>query len=81
MCSPTSSGRAARAWLEAGGVPHRLDEPVQQCAAGLVQLRGRGQRLAFAAPPLLRSGPVDGADLNRALAGLRLSRTDVGDAQ
>lgn len=72
---------SARAWLEAGGVPRRPDEPVQQCGAGLVRLRRSGQRLAFASPPLLRSGPVDDVDLARVLAALRLSRSDVVDAQ
>jgi PhzF family phenazine biosynthesis protein len=46
------------AWLEAGGVPAAAERVVQQCGAGLVTLR-RGERLAFAAPPLVRSGPVD----------------------
>lgn len=71
---------SARAWLDSGGIAHRPDEPVQQCAAGLIQLHRTGQRLAFAAPPLLRTGPVDDADLDAALAGLRLSRADVVDA-
>jgi PhzF family phenazine biosynthesis protein len=60
---------SARAWLEAGGVPggddaaqHADRGPVQECGAGLVRLRA-GARLAFAAPPLVRSGPVDAADL------------------
>lgn len=47
------------AWLEAGGAP-RGDVIVQECGLGLVSLR-RGALLSFAAPPLLRSGPVDEA--------------------
>ena len=35
---------------------------MQECGAGLVELR-RAERLAFAAPPLIRSGPVTGSDL------------------
>ena len=35
---------------------------MQQCEAGLISIRRDGQRLAFAAPPLRRSGPVE-ADL------------------
>src|SRR6187200_1784988 len=52
---------SAHAWLEAGGVPAG-DDLVQECGAGLVRVRRAG-RLAFAAPPLLRSGPVSDADL------------------
>ena len=51
---------SAHAWLEAGGVP-RGDVVVQECSAGLVDVR-RSPRFGFAAPPLRRSGPVD-ADL------------------
>ena len=45
-------------WLEAGGRP-RGAEVVQECGAGLVRLRRDGSRLAFAAPPLKRSGAVE----------------------
>ncbi|HEY2215932.1 MAG TPA: PhzF family phenazine biosynthesis isomerase, partial [Solirubrobacteraceae bacterium] len=31
---------------------------VQECGAGLVPLRVQAERIAFAAPPLLREGPV-----------------------
>src|SRR6478609_4204060 len=54
---------SARAWLAAGGLPRFEAEVVQECGAGLVRLRRSGDRLAFAAPPLLRSGPVDETDL------------------
>lgn len=49
---------STHAWLEHGGVPRRGAGPVQECGIGLVQLRRDGGRLAFAAPPLRRSGPV-----------------------
>lgn len=75
---------SARAWLEAGGSPASPDELVQECGAGLVRVRrsagASGGRLAFAAPPLLRSGPVDEEDLRRVLAALRLRRDQVLDA-
>src|SRR4051794_13384765 len=48
---------SAHAWLEAGGEPRDADEIVQESGAGLVRVR-RAERLAFAAPPLLREGPV-----------------------
>jgi PhzF family phenazine biosynthesis protein len=44
-------------WLAAGNAPEG-DQVVQQCAAGLVRIRRDGTRLAFAAPPLQRSGDV-----------------------
>lgn len=49
---------SAHAWLGAGGVP-RGERLVQECGIGLVPIRRDGERLAFAAPALLRSGPVD----------------------
>jgi PhzF family phenazine biosynthesis protein len=72
---------SARAWLAAGGVPHSGGELVQECGVGLVRLRRSGDRLAFAAPPRVRSGPVDEADLAQVVRGLQLSRDDVVDAQ
>ena len=70
---------SAHAWLEAGGVPGRSDEVVQECGAGLVRVR-RGERLAFAAPPLIRSGPVAEADIARIVRILRIEREDMLDA-
>jgi PhzF family phenazine biosynthesis protein len=48
---------ACHAWLSTGETP-RGDVIVQECGIGLVHLK-RGERLSFAAPPLVRSGPVD----------------------
>lgn len=70
---------SAHAWLEAGGVP-RGERVVQECGVGLVELRRTG-RLAFAAPPLIRSGPVDDTDLDRVVRALRIDRRDVVDAR
>ena len=47
-----------RVWLDHGGAPSG-EHVVQQCEVGLVRIRREGDRLAFAAPPLARSGPVD----------------------
>ena len=55
----------ARARREAEG-----DTIVQECGAGLVRLRRDGDRLYFAAPPLLRHGPLPEADVGRIAAGL-----------
>ena len=50
---------SCHAWLSAGGQPRQPGVVVQQCGVGLVQVRRDGARLAFAAPPLRRSGPLD----------------------
>ncbi len=50
---------SCRAWLEHGGAPASPGTVVQECGVGLVTLRHAGDQLAFAAPPRLRSGPVD----------------------
>lgn len=65
----------AHAWLDAGGQPRKEGELVQECGVGLVRVRaGAGERgagdYAFAAPPMLRSGPVEQATLDQAVAGL-----------
>jgi PhzF family phenazine biosynthesis protein len=67
---------SAHAWLEAGGVPATEGVVVQQCAAGLVPVR-RGDRLAFAAPPLMRSGPVEQTEAEALVSALGLDPEDV----
>jgi len=61
---------SCHAWLEAGGVAHSGEAVVQQCAAGLIRVRRSGGRLAFAAPPRLRTGALEDdvlAQIGRAL--------------
>jgi PhzF family phenazine biosynthesis protein len=70
---------SAHAWLEAGGVPAGEGVVVQECGAGLVAVR-RGARLAFEAPPLVRSGSVSEDDLERIVRALRIRRDDVVDS-
>ena len=71
----------ARAWLDAGGVPRRPGTVVQECGVGLVPVRIEGTTLAFAAPPLIRSGPVDDADLAIAMSVLGITAADVVEAR
>lgn len=68
------------AWLEAGGAAQG-DVIVQECGAGLVRIRRDGDVLAFAAPPLQRSGPLNDADVERIAAGLGLAQSDIVDHQ
>jgi PhzF family phenazine biosynthesis protein len=46
-------------WLSAGGMTSG-DVVVQECELGLIPIQ-RDDRLSFAAPPMIRSGPVDDA--------------------
>jgi PhzF family phenazine biosynthesis protein len=69
------------AWLEAGGAPVAADAVVQECAAGLVRVRRSEDRLAFAAPPLLRSGPVDAALVDELAAAAGVAREAVVAAE
>ena len=72
---------SCRAWLEAGGVPKRDGRIVQECGAGLIPIRQDGARLAFAAPPLVRGGPVDADDVAQLARGLGVQLDQVVDAQ
>jgi PhzF family phenazine biosynthesis protein len=54
---------SCQAWLAAGGSPRDPGHVVQECGAGLIPIRRQGERLAFAAPPLIRSGPVSAETL------------------
>jgi PhzF family phenazine biosynthesis protein len=65
------------AWLEAGGGPRNPTEVVQECDAGLVRIRREEDRLAFAAPPLMRSGPASEDEVERAVAALGLDPSEV----
>lgn len=67
---------SCHAWLAAGGIPHG-ETVVQECGVGLVPIRRDGGRLAFAAPPLRRSGPLDEADVALIASGLGLAREDI----
>ncbi|MBT2226753.1 PhzF family phenazine biosynthesis protein [Nonomuraea sp. NEAU-A123] len=69
------------AWLEAGGVPKEPESVVQECGAGLVTLRRTDGGLAFAAPPLLRSGPVDEPLVERVAGLLGIGRDEIVDAE
>jgi PhzF family phenazine biosynthesis protein len=59
-------------WLASGGQPMG-DEVVQECGIGLVRIGRGGSRLAFAAPELRRSGPLETDVLTRVIEGLGLS--------
>ncbi len=72
---------SCHSWLAMGGTPKRSDRIVQECGAGLVDVRRKEARLAFAAPPVVRDGPVDESVLAEMLDVLLLDRSDVVEAR
>lgn len=67
---------SCHAWLQAGGRP-KGPYVVQECGVGLVKLRRDGERLAFAAPPLRKSGPLPESDVELIARGLGVARRDI----
>jgi PhzF family phenazine biosynthesis protein len=67
------------AWASASG--SQADLVVQQCAAGLVPVRRTAAGLAFAAPPLIRSGPVEEQLVGHIASLLRIDRGEILDTQ
>jgi PhzF family phenazine biosynthesis protein len=70
---------SCHAWLEAAGNARIV--VVQECAAGLVEIRRTDDGLAFAAPPLVRSGPVDAELLDHISTLLELEPSEIVDSQ
>lgn len=69
---------SAHAWLEAGGEPADPAHLVQECGAGLVAIRrDPAGLLSFAAPPTIRSGPIEEAELERLTRALGLRPEQV----
>ena len=71
---------SAHAWLAAGGTPRQGGLVVQECPAGLIPLRHDAAGLAFAAPPLVREGPVDEEEIVALAKVLRADRSAIVDA-
>ena len=72
---------SAHAWLEAGGAPRRPRKVLQECGAGLIELRPTADRLSFAAPPLVRSGPVEDGLVDSIAGMLEIERASIVDSQ
>src|SRR5699024_4093451 len=64
------------AWLEVDDRPHPPENIIQECGAGLIPIR-REDSLAFAAPPLLRSGEVEAAFVKQLAAILRMDQNQM----
>jgi len=65
------------AWLQAGGKSKSPQHVIQECGVGLVKVRRDGSRLAFAAPPLRRTGNLDEQTLTQITACLGLTRNEI----
>jgi PhzF family phenazine biosynthesis protein len=72
---------SAHAWLGLGNTARHAGKVVQECGAGLIDVRRGADGLAFAAPPLLRAGPVDADKLAEACGVLGITTGDVVAAE
>jgi PhzF family phenazine biosynthesis protein len=72
---------SCHAWLSGGGRPRREREIVQECGAGLIAVRPTPEGLAFAAPPLVRGGPVEEPLLAHIASVLGIARDRIVDSQ
>jgi PhzF family phenazine biosynthesis protein len=68
---------SCHAWLAAGGKPRAGGEIVQECGSGLVRIRRDAGRLAFAAPALRRTGPLEADVLDQITRGIGVARGDI----
>jgi PhzF family phenazine biosynthesis protein len=69
------------AWLDSGQSPRDDARIVQECESGLVPIKRTAAGLAFAAPPLLRSGPVEEELLGHIASVLNIERTAIVAAE
>jgi PhzF family phenazine biosynthesis protein len=68
---------SCHAWLAAGGKPRTPGLVSQQCGVGIVKIRTDGPRLAFAAPPLRRTGPLEDEVLAKIARTLDVAPADI----
>ncbi len=68
---------SAHAWLEHGGSPQASAGIVQECEAGLVEVRRRDGLLSFAAPPTRRSGDIEPEYLSQIVHAFGIDPDDV----
>jgi len=71
---------SCHAWLEAGGSPEREGLVVQECPAGLIEVKRDGDLLAFAAPPIIRGGVLAPEERAEALRVAGVSDEQVVEA-
>lgn len=69
----------AFAWLDRGGSAKNEREVIQECGAGLINVRVENQSLAFKAPPLTRYEPVAEPYIQKIATALGISRERIID--
>ena len=67
------------AWLSSLSQENSASEFLQECKAGLIPVRRDGDRFAFAAPPLIRTGPPDDDKIDEVCSFLNITRSDIQD--
>lgn len=72
---------SCHAWMEGSARSDEAGAVVQECAAGLVRVRRQPDGLAFAAPSLLRSGPVEEPLVEHLARTLGIERAEIVDTQ
>lgn len=71
---------SCHAWLSATGNDQQ-DAVIQECGAGLITVQRTGVGLSFAAPPLVRTGPVEEPVVEKIARVLGIGRAEIVDAQ
>jgi PhzF family phenazine biosynthesis protein len=69
------------AWLSAGGTLLDDEAALLRRAAGLIPVRRVADGLAFAAPPLIRSGAVEESLVRQIASVLNIDRAEIVDAE
>ncbi len=73
---------SCQVWLDAGGQASKATDRnrvMQECGAGLVPIARDGDRLAFRAPPMVRSGPLSVDEITRFAGQLGIDPSTVVD--
>jgi PhzF family phenazine biosynthesis protein len=71
---------SCHAWLASGGTAKSSAHVVQQCGVGLVPVAQIDDHMEFAAPPLLRDGPLDADLIERVAIDLGITCDEIIDS-
>jgi PhzF family phenazine biosynthesis protein len=71
---------SAHAWVQHRGRPRSDERIIQECAAGLVEVRRGEAALSFAAPPMIRTGPLDESFVDDIVTAFGIDRDRGGAA-
>ncbi|WP_323959546.1 PhzF family phenazine biosynthesis isomerase [Arthrobacter sp. JZ12] len=68
---------SAHAWLDDGGIPQRSDRIIQECAAGLIEVKRGNGTLSFAAPATQRTGELEDGYLQQIVSAFGIESGQV----